>query len=208
MRSQEGNSSLHLLLGEGVVVMTTPAAMATWAFVHQVDVTERRLANSVRDLGRGDPSDSADCRSNSSAGRSAHRNDLPLPTQVTPVLVIPAVCVCDSGRFVLSAQAACRFCTLTVSYVCPTTFAYMRSVLSTCAGTDAPGLGQRNLSAHHRYTTVAQGANRHFAELARTAQLYAVLRLRVIRSACSILPDLEVPRAFIRQHDTCRRRKG
>ena len=36
--------------------------------------------------------------------------------QDTPSLVILAICVCDSGRFVLSTHAGCRFCTLTVRH--------------------------------------------------------------------------------------------
>ena len=44
-----------------------------------------------------------------------YRTDLPLRAQVTPSLVILAIRVRDSGRFVLRHLAPRSFCTLTVS---------------------------------------------------------------------------------------------
>lgn len=48
-------------------------------------------------------------------------------------------------------ERASSFCSLTVSQQPTTTLAYVRPVLSTCAGSDTPGLGRRNLSARLQY---------------------------------------------------------
>jgi len=48
-------------------------------------------------------------------------------------LVISAICVSDSGRFVLSAQAASSFCARTVSHERAATSDYLLSVSSTKA---------------------------------------------------------------------------
>ena len=73
-----------------------------------------------------------------------------------------AICFRALGRFVLSAQAGRGICTLMVSSVCPTTFEYLRSVLSTCAGSDTPGLVREPRPRAADMTTVAQGVFRRF----------------------------------------------
>ncbi len=52
-------------------------------------------------------------------------------THDTPSLVISAICVRDSGRFVLSHLGPCDFCARTVSHERAATSDYLLSVLST-----------------------------------------------------------------------------
>ena len=106
-------------------------------------------------------------------------------------------------------QAACSFRTLTDSPGCATTLEYLHSVLSTCARSDDPGLGQGNLSARRRYDDSGRAAFRRFVHsvdvtragwqipfVTSVVNTYAIWRAEFAAEVCPIFSKLPISQNY------------